>query len=138
MELFYKATNVNGGAKLMFGSQEVQKLMFQDKLVYEDSLPVGTMLINNLINLPYGDDKELTLDKASSNLTNIKSEMKITWGLNIWEYSTNFTTDDLRKGLILTGSDNNKYIYLTLIKNTNKLSSHVTANNIYIKKIELV
>lgn len=69
-ELKYGGSNVG---KLMFGTTEVQNLYFNNELVYQNSLPVGTEIFSG-----NADTGTIELDsKVNSNLSNIGNGIKV-------------------------------------------------------------
>lgn len=135
MKLYYKTTFVNrGGAKLMFGTNEIQKLMKNNELVYNNALPVGTILFDGYYTVPESIS-ELELPLVKEDWSNVSSKLKISW-------STSYTFDSmvLSKDELLTPQPFTGYIKGSISRNVDKNSLIIDAvsYNWKIIKVELV
>lgn len=120
MKLYFKDIEISGGgAKLMFGATQVQKLMNNGKLVYQNILPVGTVLWEGEYKVLANKKQKIDLPLVQEDWSNVNANIRITTLINYGVKTQEFTKEDLKKGVpikigalfdIIFSRENNKFI----------------------------
>lgn len=138
MEVKYSSSNING--KILHGSQEIQKLMFKDKLVYENGLSAGTVLLSNPVDI---SEKTvyITLPLVKTDWSNVLKEIKFTLGIQGGQVEQTTTVDILKsstgfKWQLVAGST--KSVLIKIKNGSNQLLFDSPYGDMKINKIELV
>lgn len=118
----------------MYGSKEVQKLMLKDKLVYQNTLPVGTVLLEGKAELNSGTSF-LKLPLISGNWSNVNSNVKISASLDMFRNWT-ISLNELKNGKNINVGGNPKYITFKAVDGGIEIKYDF--NGSYITRIELV
>jgi len=134
MSIYYKSTQVDGGHKLMYGSKEVQKLMLKDKLIYQNVLPKGTVLLENYS--ASAGNHTIDLPMVSYGWANVNRQIAIIWK----DYSEGYVYTS--KEELLTGKEVYRYnrrLALTFSRtNSSQLLIKSEDTSYLIEKIYLV
>lgn len=121
----------------MFGSQEIQKLMYKDKLVYQNGLPVGTILFE-------GDNRYITniiLTLVKDDWSNIKWGVEMSWSTNGLPYTATFSKKDLLVSQKLSLNANVVSGYIIRVSGKNELNITRASNKVDVptmKKITVI
>lgn len=117
----------------MFGTNEIQKLMKNNELVYHNALPVGTILFEGSYTVPESIS-ELELPLVKEDWSNVSSKLKISF--------TRYTSDSmvLSKDELLTPQPFTGNVQGSISRNVDKNSLIIDAvsYNWKITKVELV
>jgi len=132
MGLFYGGKNISG---IKFDTKNISKIHYGGKLVYQNGLAVGTVLLNEDFPLP-GDILTLVLPLVSSGWTNINSKIEIKINTTNGKYTNTFSKNDLLAGTkyFMNGM---AVINIQAIKDT-LVFSNIKITGLTVKSIQLV
>jgi len=132
----------NSVGKIMYGDKQVGKMYFGGKLVYQNALPVGTILFGpDNLSLEMNKSNEIVLKDASNNLSNINSKFEIRWSIiiNGIDFVDTLTKEELFSGKLLKqyGID---YVWVQMVENSNTLRfrTYDNSTHIFLREIKLV
>ena len=128
--------------KIMYGDKQVGKMYFGGKLVYQNVLPVGTILFGpDNLSLEMNKGNEIVLKDASNNLSNINSKFEIRWSLiiNAIDFVDTLTKEELFSGKMLKqyGADY-VWVQMTEDSNTIRFRTYDNVTHIFLREIKLV
>ena len=103
--------------KIMYGDKQVGKMYFGGKLVYQNALPVGTVLWTGELNST-STNKIINLSGVNNNASNINSKICIEYGTVKYDLSVTATIEELREGVLLNSAQGYQKMRATLINNT--------------------
>jgi len=127
-------------SKIYKGSQEVQKLMFHDKLVYENGLSAGTVLLSNPVDIS-NKTVYITLPLVKTDWSNVLRGIKFTLGIQGGQVEQTTTVDILKSStgfkwqLVAGGAES---ILIKIKSGSNQLLFDSPYGDMKINKIELV
>ena len=124
-----------GGAKLVFGSHEVQNIYYGSELVYQGFLPAGTVLWEGEHRTTQYETLKIPLEKVKPGLTNISDDTSFKITISDKEYI--LTKQELLNGKVIYTYYNLKY-KVFVIDGTNVLSKDTQIFNEVFQKVELV
>ena len=107
----------NDVGKIMYGDKQVGKMYFGGKLVYQNALPVGTVLWTGKLNSA-STNKIINLSGVNNNASNINSKICIEYGTVKYDLSVTATIEELREGVLLNSAQGYQKMRATLINNT--------------------
>lgn len=107
----------NNVGKIMYGDKQVGKMYFGGKLVYQNALPVGTVLWTGELNSA-STNKIINLSGVNNNASNINSKICIEYGTVKYDLSVTATIEELREGVLLNSAQGYQKMRATLINNT--------------------
>lgn len=111
----------------MFGSQEIQKLMYKDKLVYEKAMLKSGTVVYNKYN---GFVSKIPLELVADDWSNVRWGIKVDWFMNGYSVTTNFSKVDLLTSQEMIYSGNTKVGYIVRIAGKNELSLSRASSNV--------
>ena len=119
----------------MFAGKQVGKLYYGGKLVYQNSLPVGTILWTGKLN-GASTNKIINLSGVNNNASNINSKICIEYGTVKYDLSVTATIEELREGVLLNSEQGYHKMRATLINNT--IEIYFIANGYMVTSVKLV
>lgn len=133
-----------GGATLHYNGKVVSKVHYGGVLVYQNSLPAGTVLFDTLTNLGKtlpAKSTTIKLQKVKPNFTNLKTGLRIYWlsSINLPAESVNdLNIKDIMSsgGVNVLRSDRTNMFNVHGIAETNELVLLPNYTNIGLTKIE--
>jgi len=140
MKLYYGSTPIfEGGAKLIFGADTVEKLYFGSELVYQNMLPVGTVLWEGDLVLTDMQSHSIDLPAVREDWGNVNNSVMITWrvGNNSNEITTTTKDTLVNSAPLYSKQFNNTYAHA--IRRGNTFNVGLTfGTTVHVTKIELV
>ena len=91
--------------EVYLGEQVVGKMYYNNKLVYENGLPSGTVVFDEALNIPYDRSIQITLKNVEVGMTNISKGLNIIYSVTNMSddtYTKFVSFDDLKNGIILS------------------------------------
>ena len=127
--------------KIMYGDKQVGKMYFGGKLVYQNALPVGTVLWSGNLTGSHDTSNEITLDSVKGDFSNVSDDTKFEVTFSNLQDTTivvSFAKSEFlsESGVFLK----NKYnrIKLINVSGTNKITVNFINGGHYLKQIKLV
>lgn len=131
----------NNVGKIMYGDKQVGKMYFGGKMVYQNALPVGTVLWSGNLTGNHDTSNEITLDSVKGDFSNVsdKTKFEVTF-LNSQDTTivVSFTkTEFLSESGVFLKNQYNR-IKLINVSGTNKITVNFINGGYYLNQIKLV
>lgn len=122
--------------EMYLGEQVVGKMYYNNKLVYENGLPSGTVVFDEGLNIPSDRSIQITLKNVEVGMTNISKGLNIGFQVGSAIFTQFASVEDLKKGIYLSAAVGEilKFAWKT---GTNKLYVRALANNVSLLNIKV-
>ena len=126
--------------KIMYGDKQAGKMYFGGKVVYQNALPVGTVLWSGNLTGNHDTSNEITLDSVKGDFSNVSDKTKFEVTFSNFKDTTivSFAKSEFlsESGVFL--KDKYDRIKLINVSGTNKITVNFINGGYYLKQIKLV